>query len=131
VLFAIAITSAFAYVRWYQGGSVESARTVAFCVACYAQMLFALGCRSDEKTFLELGPWSNLTMSVAICISGTLQLGTVLLPWGRSIFQTTPVTAEQWVFIALVSLFPITVVEVSKLIRAFSSRGGQSNLPPA
>jgi Ca2+-transporting ATPase len=117
VLFAIAITLGFGYVRWYQGGSVESARTVAFCVACYAQMLFAFGCRSDEKTFLQLGPWSNRNMTVAICISGTLQLGTVLLPFGRSIFQTTPVTAEQWVFIALVSLFPITVVEVVKLVR--------------
>jgi Ca2+-transporting ATPase len=125
VLFAISITSAFAFVRWYQGGSVESARTVAFCVACYAQMLFALGCRSDEKTFLELGPWSNLTMSAAILVSGTLQLVTILTPLGRSIFQTTTVTVEQWVFIALVSLFPITVVEVAKLIRAWSGRGAR------
>jgi Ca2+-transporting ATPase len=117
VLFAVAITLAFAYVRWYEGGSAENARTVAFCVACFAQMLFAFGCRSDEKTFLELGPWSNLNMSVAIFISGTLQLGTVLLPFGRSIFQTTEVSGEQWVLIALVALFPITVVEVAKLVR--------------
>ncbi|MEX0679162.1 MAG: cation-translocating P-type ATPase [Pirellulales bacterium] len=116
VLFATSITLAFAYVRWYQGGSIESARTVAFCVACYAQMLFAFGCRSDKKTFLGLGPLSNLNMSVAICVSGTLQLGTVMWPLGRSIFQTTAVTAEQWVFIGVVSLFPITVVELAKLL---------------
>jgi Ca2+-transporting ATPase len=116
VLFAVSITLGFAYVRWYQGGTVEAARTVAFCVACYAQMLFAFGCRSDEKTFLELGPWTNLNMSAAICISGTLQLGTVLLPIGRSLFQTTVVTADQWVFIALVALFPVTIVEVAKLV---------------
>jgi hypothetical protein len=40
-----------------------------------------------------------------------------MLPFGRSIFQTTEVTPEQWVFIAAVSLFPITVVEVAKLVR--------------
>jgi Ca2+-transporting ATPase len=117
VLFAIAITLGFGYVRWYQQGSVESARTVAFCVACYAQMLFSFGCRSDVKTFLQMGPWSNLYLSGAIAVSGTLQLGTVMLPFGRSIFQTTEVTPEQWVFIAAVSLFPITVVEVAKLVR--------------
>jgi Ca2+-transporting ATPase len=114
-LFATSIIAGFVYVRWHQGGSVENARTVAFCVACYAQMLFAFGCRSDQRTFLELGPWSNLNLSAAICISGTLQLGTVLLPFGRTIFQTTPVSGEQWVFIGLVALFPVTVVEVAKL----------------
>jgi Ca2+-transporting ATPase len=123
VLFAVAITAAFAYVRWYEGGNVENARTVAFCVACFTQMLFAFGCRSDDKTFLELGPWSNLNMSIAIVVSSTLQLGTVMLPFGRSIFQTTEVTGSQWVFIALVALFPITVVEVAKLLRRAVARG--------
>jgi Ca2+-transporting ATPase len=90
-------------------------------------MLFAFGCRSNDKTFLELGPWSNLNMSVAIVVSGTLQLGTVFLPFGRSIFQTTEVSNEQWVFIALVSLFPITVVEVAKLVRRGLARGRRAD----
>jgi Ca2+-transporting ATPase len=118
VLFAIAITLGYGYVRWYQGGSVAGARTVAFCVACYAQMLFAFGCRSDEKTFLQLGPLSNGQLFLAVCVSGTLQLGTVMLPWGRKIFETTEVSLDQWAFIALAALVPITVVEIGKLARA-------------
>jgi Ca2+-transporting ATPase len=105
---------------------VENARTVAFCVACYAQMLFAFGCRSDDKTFWQLGAFSNLNLLVAILVSGTLQLGTILIPWGRSIFQTTPLSLDQWLFVGLVSLLPVTVVEVSKLLKRGSLEAARS-----
>lgn len=121
LLVGSSVTMGFAYVRWYQGGTVENARTVAFCVACYTQMLFAFGCRSDEKTFWQLGAFSNRNLLLAVIASGTLQLGTILLPWGRSIFQTTPLSLDQWVFVGLVALLPVTVVEVAKLVK----RGGK------
>ncbi len=79
-------------------------------------MLFAFGSRSDVKTFWQLGPMTNLPLLGATIVSGTLQLGTVLLPAGRSIFQTMPVSLEQWIVIAALSLVPVTVVEVSKLV---------------
>ena len=44
---------------------------------------------------------------------------------GDGVNDAPAVTAEQWVFIALVSLFPIPVVEVVKLITARSGRHGQ------
>ena len=75
------------------GTSVDdSARTVAFCIACYSQMFFAFGCRSEQLTFPQLGIFSNVSMLAAIALSGLLQLGTVLLPAGRAVFQTTAVT---------------------------------------
>ena len=117
VLFAISITAGFVYVRWYREGTVENARTVAFCVACYAQMLFSFGCRNDVRTFFQLGPLTNRNLLIAILISGTLQLGTVMLPLGRSVFQTSVVTLDEWVLIAILSLLPITVVESAKLVR--------------
>jgi len=125
LLFAISILSAYAYERWYQGGDEQHARTVAFCVACYAQMLFAFGCRSDQKTFPQLGPLSNLNLLIAILISGTLQLGTVLLPFGRRIFQTSPLGLDEWLVIGLVSLMPITVVECAKLAHQWWDRRNQ------
>ena len=55
MLFAFSIMLAYGLTRWYHGETNEVARTVAFCVACYAQMLFALGCRSDTRIFWQMG----------------------------------------------------------------------------
>jgi Ca2+-transporting ATPase len=128
LLMAASISLGLGYVLWYQGGMVANARTVAFCVACYAQMLFAFGCRSDDKTFWQLGAFSNLNLLMAILVSGTLQLGTILLPWGRSIFQTTSLSLDQWIFVGLVSLLPVTVVEVSKLLKRGSHEPASSTV---
>ena len=45
----------------------------------------------------------------------------------QQVFHIPVMRPLQWVFIALVSLFPITVVEVVKLIRAWSGRNAQSS----
>ena len=48
VLFALCMTLGYVAMRWWAGASVEDARTVAFCIACYSQMFFAFGCRSEQ-----------------------------------------------------------------------------------
>ena len=63
------------------------------------------------------GRFSNGKLLAAILISGTLQLGTVLLPWGQRIFETTPLTLNQWALVGAISLLPISVVELSKLLK--------------
>jgi Ca2+-transporting ATPase len=115
-LFAVSILAGLIYVRWYQGQSNEVARTVSFCIACYAQMLFALGSRSDERTFWQMGILSNRNLLVANLVSGGLQLCTVLVPWARTIFQTEPLALDQWLVVGVLSLVPVTVVELGKLI---------------
>lgn len=116
-LFALVTGFGFAYVRWNGSANLETARTVAFCVACYSQMCFAFGCRSQQLTFPELGAFSNVTMLAAILVSATLQLSTVMWGVGRSVFQTTSLTFEQWTLVGLLSLVPVTVLELSKLAR--------------
>jgi P-type Ca2+ transporter type 2C len=129
ILFALSMGLGFAYVRWSHDPQVdgtngdESARTVAFCIACYSQMFFAFGCRSEQMTFPQLGIFSNVSMLAAIALSGLLQLGTVLLPAGRAVFQTTAVSPQQWVLILLLSLLPVTVLECLKFFPTSRWRG--------
>jgi len=106
----------FAYVRWDQGASLEAARTVTFFIACYGQMIFALGCRNEELTYPQTGLFTNRAMLGAIMISGTLQMGTVALPAARGLFGTVPLSLDQWILVGLLSLLPITVIEVAKLV---------------
>ena len=83
----------------------------------YDVLVVALGSRSDTRTFWQMGILTNTKLLAAIAISGTLQLLTVLVPWGRRIFETPPLSLEQWVLITLISLLPISVVELSKLLK--------------
>jgi Ca2+-transporting ATPase len=135
ILFALSMGLGFAYVHWSHNPKVDSAtvddsaRTVAFCIACYSQMFFAFGCRSEQLTFPQLGVFSNVSMLAAIALSGLLQLGTVLLPAGRAVFQTTAVTPQQWALIVLLSLLPVTVLECLKFFQrpgGGAERGGRS-----
>jgi Ca2+-transporting ATPase len=115
-LFAISMGLGFGYLRWDEGTSVETARTATFFIACYAQMLFALGCRNEELTYPQMGLFSNRAILGAIFVSGLLQLGTIAIPATRSIFGTVPLSIEQWALVVMLSLMPITVIEVVKLL---------------
>jgi Ca2+-transporting ATPase len=118
-LIAIAVLVGFWLV--YQGDPADkanllAARTVAFGIAAASQLFFSFGCRSHEHTLFELGPFSNPYLFGAIAISGGLQLVAIMLPAAQTVFQTTTPTGHQWTIILLLSLAPVTVIEVTKLI---------------
>jgi hypothetical protein len=64
-----------------------------------------------------MGILTNSKLVGAMLISGLLQLGTILIPWGRHIFATSLLSPSEWALVFAASLVPITVVEVSKLLR--------------
>ncbi len=121
-LFTISMGLGFGYMHWGEGASIAESRTATFFVACFSQMLFALGCRNEELTYPQVGVFTNRAILGAILFSGVLQLGTVALPAARPIFATEPLAVEHWVLVGLLSLLPITVIEVTKLLRA-AARG--------
>jgi hypothetical protein len=49
--------------------------------------------------------------------SAVLQIALVSLPPLRMLFATAPLSAEDWGLVLGLSLLPVTLVEVSKLIR--------------
>jgi Ca2+-transporting ATPase len=115
-LFAISMGLGFGYLRLHEGTSVETARTATFFIACFGQMLFALGCRNEELTYPQIGLFSNRALLGAIVVSGALQVCTVAIPAVRGIFGTVPLAVEQWALVIMLSLLPITVIEVTKLV---------------
>ena len=60
ILFAMVMMAGFALVLWDEDAGRDSARTVAFAIACYSQMFFAFGCRNERLTFPQLGAFSNV-----------------------------------------------------------------------
>ena len=113
-------------VFWYEWRGdpdrLAHARTMTFCVAAFAQLFFAIGCRSDRLTAPALDFLGNPALLVAIAVSGLLQVAVVTIPTAQPFFAVTAHPAFDWIEVLAVSLVPVTVVEVAKWFRRRPSR---------
>jgi len=95
---------------------LEEARTAAFAVIGFSQLSFSFACRSMRYTMPQLGAFSNRHLLVAIAASGLLQLLALTLPATKTLFGTTNLAAGEWALVLLISLMPVTIVEVAKIM---------------
>ena len=116
----IAAVAGLGFWLIYQGDEMQlnRARAVAFCVTAFAQLFFAIGCRSQRFTMPELGLFSNPHLFGAIVISGLLQLSVVTLPVARPVFEVGTHLSLEWLLIGVLSLTPVTIIEITKLLRS-------------
>lgn len=97
--------------------AVGRARTMAFCVLVYGELLRALTARSQTLTVAQLGFFSNPLLLGTIGVSFLLQLSVVMLPFARPVFESVQHFAWEWVVLFISALTPATVVEVLKVLR--------------
>jgi Ca2+-transporting ATPase len=107
---------------------LEHARTVTFCVAAFAQLLFAIACRSDRRTTLQLGFFGNPALLLAVTLSALLQVAVVTLPPTQPVFEVAAGgPSRDWPLVLGLAIVPLAVVEASKLVaatvRLYSRRG--------
>ncbi|MBI3830854.1 MAG: cation-translocating P-type ATPase [Planctomycetes bacterium] len=118
LLIAAAALAAFALLRQDDPARLGLARTAAFSVMAFSQLAFAFACRSQKRTLPELGVFTNPHLFAAVAVSGLLQLSALTLPFAQDLFETAAHFApNEWLLIAGLSLAPVTVVEMAKLIR--------------
>ncbi|MEX2186730.1 MAG: cation-translocating P-type ATPase [Pirellulales bacterium] len=115
-LMAAAALSGFYFA--YEGIEANEAvaRDTAFCIVAFSQLAYAFSCRSPRRTMPELGLRTNLPILAAIAISTTLQLAVVFLPAAQTVFRTEAAAQAPWLWIVALSLAPVTVVELGKLL---------------
>lgn len=108
----------------YRGDAshLAGARTVTFAVAAFSQLFFAFGCRSHRYTMPELGVFSNLWLFGAVAISVLLQLSIMTIPWAQTVFEVATHLSWEWLLILLLSVIPVTVIELLKIATAFRNR---------
>lgn len=97
----IATVAALSFWIIYQGDEarVDHARTVTFCVTAFAQLFFAISCRSQRFTIPEFGPLSNPQLFGAIIISALLPVTVVTLPFARPVFEIPVQLAWEWLLV--------------------------------
>lgn len=99
----------------YDPAAPAIGRTMAFCVLSLSQLAHSLNMRS-EHSVLKLGLLSNRKLVVACGFCAILMVSVVLFPPLSALFQTTALTAFQWLIVAALSLCPLLVVEGEKLL---------------
>jgi Ca2+-transporting ATPase len=98
-------------------GRLAHAQTLTFCVAAFAQLFFAIGCRSERRTAPEIDFLGNPWLLAAIVVSGLLQVAVVTLPVARPVFEVSAHPGVDWLVVFAVALVPVTVIEVAKWFR--------------
>lgn len=90
-------------------------RTMAFAVLSISQLVHAFNVKS-EYSMLKTNLLSNkkLVLSFFICLA--LEISVIMIPALSKIFKTSPLDLHQWAVVIGLSLSPILVVELEKLI---------------
>ena len=99
----------------YDPAAPAIGRTMAFCVLSLSQLVHSFNMRS-EHSVLKLGLLSNRKLVAACGFCAILMVSVVLFPPLSALFQTTALTALQWLVVAALSLCPLLVVEGEKLL---------------
>ncbi|MCD8489775.1 MAG: cation-transporting P-type ATPase [Desertifilum sp.] len=98
-------------------------QTMVFTTLCIAQMGHALAIRSNSQLTIELNPFSNPYLLLAVTATTALQLMLVYVPPLQAFFGTNPLTGTELAICLGFSALMFVWVELEKLfMRIFSAR---------
>lgn len=96
--------------------SVELAQTMTFAVLAFSQMTLVYGVRSGNYSAFK-GFFSNRYLIGALAIVFIMMIVVLCIPALENIFHVITMTGKQWLWVALLSLAPLPITEIAKLIR--------------
>lgn len=99
---------------------LEEARNLAFSVLIFGELFRAFSARDPDRTFWQVGPFSNLRLFLIVLISTLVQLGIHHVPATQELFGIGPLSLNDCVLSFLVGLIPPVVLELSKVLRGIS-----------
>ncbi len=93
---------------------VATAQTMTFAVLGFCQITHVLNVRSSHSAFRGL--FSNLWLWAALAVVITLMIVVLEIPALHDIFHLAPLTGRQWLWVIGLSLAPLPIVELVKLL---------------
>lgn len=77
-------------------------------------MFNSLNALSDESSLLTVGPLANPTLIFAIGMSMTLHCMICYIPFFENVFNTVPLSFQDWILVLLVSIPVVLIDELLK-----------------
>lgn len=116
--FVMALVNIGGFAYGYARAGTSYAQATAFYITTFAQLFFSFACRSSRYTLPQLGVFTNPYLFAAIAGSGILQMSLLWFPLTRDVFfKTPPQFGLDWLAIFLLALAPVSLVEITKIIR--------------
>lgn len=113
-IFITGVTLGGFFLGLSQGG-ISEARSVAFTVLSFSELLRAYTSRSEFYSVFRIGVFSNKYMQYAVLASVVLLLVVIYVPFLNPIFDTKPLTLVDWAEIIPLVLLPSVAAEVTKV----------------
>ena len=111
----VAVLSLIAYNIGLQQ-SVEVAQTMTFATLAFSQMVIVFTIRTGNHSAFK-GLLKNKYLLGAIALVASLMLVVLLIPALEVVFRTAPLDAVHWWWVIGLSLAPLPITELTKLIR--------------
>ncbi len=112
----IGIITLFAYLIGLRDGGQQLGQTMAFAVLGFAQLFHVRNLHSNKRSTFTSNPLNNLALIGANAIAAALMFAILLIPGVMKIFGIVPMDDVHWIYIFGLSLVPIVVVEIVKLL---------------
>jgi len=107
----------WAYYEAQQDGNPERWRTMVFTTLCLAQMGHAIAVRSDSLLTVEMSPWSNPFVLIAVVVTTMLQLMLIYVEPLRNFFGTHFISPQELLICFGFSTLLFVWVELEKIYR--------------
>lgn len=130
ILIGILTLSAFYYGLYEHGYNLSSiasatkntealtyARTMAFVVLATSQLLFSLSVRSEKKTILQVGLFSNMYLIGSIILGIFLQYCVISIPFFAKAFGVHNISLKDWGIVFALAFIPLVINEITKLFQ--------------
>ena len=99
-----------------------TANTMAFATLTFCQLFHAFDVRSEDQSIFSIGIFTNSAMNKAFLVGMVLQLAVLLVPFLQPIFSVCSLTAVEWLCVLVLSVLPVLICEIEKVIRRAARR---------
>ena len=110
---------AFALGNKYYG--VQVGRTMAFVSLGLLELVHSFNIKTDESIF-KTGIFENKYLIGSFFAGTFLQTIVVVVPYLAKIFELVPLNKIQWIYTIVISILPIVIIELQKLINKFNAQ---------
>jgi Ca2+-transporting ATPase len=111
-----------AYLIGVRDGGQTLGQTMAFATLMFAQLVHVRNLHSNKRSSLAINPLKNIPLIGAILASAILALVVLLVPTLRDAFSLTTMDTAHWWTVAILSLLPIIIVDIFKLLKLNGTR---------
>lgn len=116
-LLAFSIGCKFDFASLANKEVAMTAQTMAFAVLAMSELVHAFNVRSNKESIFKLKLKTNMTLVFATLISLLLMVVVLGIPALQGMFEVAELSLINWVWVVLLSLAPLTIVEIMKLFK--------------